>query len=293
MAIICFGSLNIDHVYQVKDFVRPGETLACHKYQKFGGGKGLNQSIALARAGAKVYHAGKIGPDGLWLKELLEKDGVDTKYINCLDTASGHAIIQVSQSGENSIIIHGGANRMVTAEDARQVFADFGRGDSVLLQNEISSIKEIINLASELSLKIIFNPAPMNQSVRGYPLNLVNVFILNEIEGRKMSRQSEPDSIVASLLKSYPNASVVLTLGERGVLYADKQNKFRAPAEKVTVKDTTAAGDTFIGYFLANLGANRDIEQALAAACKASAICVTRDGAAESIPHKQELETES
>jgi ribokinase len=290
MKILNFGSINIDHVYSVNHFVRPGETLSSSHYHQFAGGKGFNQSVALAYAGATVYHAGKVGKDGIWLMDHLRQCRVDVSFIKVADSPTGHAIIQVNPQGENSIILHGGANQYVTESDAENVLSNFSRGDHLLLQNEISTIPEIMKLAARQGLIIAFNPAPMNPEVLSFPLDLVDIFILNEIEGMELTGESELDKICGSMREKYSAAVTVLTAGEKGVLYADSERTLRVAAKRVKPVDTTGAGDTFIGYLLAEIVGHRDVEEALRFACKAAAVCVTRPGAAESIPKREELE---
>lgn len=287
--ILNFGSLNIDHVYAVDHFVRPGETLSGKTYRVFMGGKGSNQSIALANAGAHVAHAGKLGRDGAWLKKRLRQAGVDTTHLKITDQPSGHAIIQVNRHGENAIILFGGANRAITPKDAARVLHHFSRGDYLLLQNEISSISEIMRTAAKRRMKIVFNPAPMQHSVLSYPLYLVDIFIINAIEGEQLTGYKQPRQILKAIRRRFPRATVVLTLGAQGVLYADCSTTFKIPVVKVRVVDTTAAGDTFIGYFLAELVRSADARSALELASRAAAICVTRPGAADSIPKRSEL----
>jgi ribokinase len=287
--ILNYGSINIDHVYRVDHLVRPGETITSETYQSFAGGKGSNQSIAIARAGADVYHAGMIGNDGLWLKEMLDDSGVDTSYIKVIDAPSGHAVIQVDGEGENSIILYSGANRCVSLEDAQEVLDYFGRGDYLLLQNEINAVSEIITGGSERGLKVVFNTAPMHDGVLDYPLHEVDCFIFNEVEGRELTGNTGQDGILAAMMDKFPGACMVLTLKDKGAIYVDAERRLTVPAPKVKAVDTTAAGDTFIGYLLAGMVEGQDIEAALETACKAAAICVTRPGAADSIPWKEEL----
>ncbi|MBW2061986.1 MAG: ribokinase [Deltaproteobacteria bacterium] len=290
MKILNFGSLNIDHVYMVEHFVRPGETLNSKSFQQFCGGKGLNQSVALAHAGAAVYHAGVIGQDGLWLKRFLERHGAKTSLIEVIDEPSGHAIIQVNQEGENSIILYGGANKKITDAYIEKVLTQFTSGDYLLLQNEINAVPEIIARAASRGLKIAFNPAPMDRRVLDYPLNLVSCFILNEIEGGELTGEQEAEMILASMREQYPEATTILTLGEQGVLLENSREKIRVPAEKIVPVDTTAAGDTFIGYFIASMMKGQDMEYAIKTANKAAALCATRPGAADSIPNLDEVE---
>jgi len=289
MRILNFGSLNIDHVYQVRYFVRPGETLSSEDYKQFSGGKGGNQSIALAHAGANVWHAGVIGKDGIWLKKLLSEHGVDTSLIEVIDAPSGHAIIQVNQAGENAIILHGGANKKITEEYICKVLSHFHRGDYLLLQNEINAVDEIIKRAADLGLKIFFNPAPMHHDVLEFPLKLIDCFLLNEVEGLELTGEQEPDKILSSMREQFPGAMTVLTLGSEGVLLGSNEKRIRIAAEKVKPVDTTAAGDTFIGFYIAAVMRGRDLHDALKMANKAAALCVSRHGAADSIPKLEEI----
>lgn len=290
MKILNFGSINIDHVYQVDHFVQPGETLDSESYARFAGGKGANQSIALAAAGADVYHAGNVGTDGIWLKEKLENCGADVSFLKITDSPTGHAVIQVNRQGENSIILFGGANRQITKEDAEKTISNFSKGDYLLLQNEISAMPEIIQAGAKAGLKIAFNPAPMHKDILDYPLELISIFIINEIEGSQFTGQNSPADILSAMLGKFPNAAIVLTLGENGVMYRDGESSISVPAEKVTAIDTTAAGDTFTGYFLAEITRDAKIKDALTIASKAAALCVTKLGAADSIPIRDEIE---
>ncbi len=211
MKILNFGSLNIDHVYKVENFARPGETLSCDDYQVFAGGKGNNQSIALARAGTEIYHAGKLCDRDIWLKELLDKSCVNTKFIELAGHPSGHAIIQVDREGQNSIIIFGGANQQITDAHIERGLEEFSEGDHLLVQNEINDIPKIIRRAHEKNMTIVFNPAPMSPEVMGYPLDLVDIFIVNEIEGRELTGCEYPHKILDSMIETYPDAATVLT----------------------------------------------------------------------------------
>jgi ribokinase len=288
--ILNFGSLNIDHVYTVDHFVRPGETMSSESFAVYPGGKGANQSTALARAGADVAHAGKIGSDGAWYVDRLREAGIDTTHIDTIGTPSGHAVIQVNKEGENAIILFGGANQRISDADAARVIGGFSEGDYLLLQNEISAIPAIMRRASDRGMRVVFNPAPMHGSVLEYPLELVTMFIVNEIEGAELTGEREVESILNAMVAWYPDAATVLTLGGNGVRYALGDERRSFPAVKVEPLDTTAAGDTFIGYFLAGLVRGGSIEEAVTTATRAAAICVTRKGAAGSIPTQDEVD---
>ena len=287
--IINFGSLNIDYVYQVPHFVRPGETLPSAGFQKYSGGKGGNQSIALGLAGAKVSHAGKIGQDSLWLVEGLQAAGVDTSLIEVADMPTGHAIIQVTPDGENAIVLHGGANHSLTPADIARVFRATSPGDILLTQNEINRMPDILRAGRDRGMTIVFNPAPFTPDVRDYPLHLVDMFVLNEIEGAELTQKETPEDVLSEICARFPHAATVLTIGAEGVLYRDSQRDLHILAEKVIAVDTTAAGDTFIGYFLATFAEGREVAECLRVGCKAAGICVQRRGAADSIPHREEV----
>lgn len=290
MSILNFGSLNIDHVYQVPHFVRPGETISSYGYRQFAGGKGFNQSLALARAGAAVHHAGKIGPDGVWLLDILRQAGANTDYVAQGQTATGHALIQVEPGGENAILLFGGANQEILPADVDRVLANFSAGDFLLLQNEISQVDLLLKKGAARGLRIVFNPAPMEDRVLTYALPLVSLLIVNETEAQALSGASDPAAMAAGIRRRFPNAAVVLTLGAAGVLYEDDDLQVHIPAEQVQAVDTTAAGDTFTGYLLAGLAAGDPVERALRLATRAAALCVTRAGAADSIPTRAEVE---
>ncbi len=289
MKVVNFGSINIDHVYRVEHFVRPGETLRSDDYKVFSGGKGANQSIALAHAGIQVVHAGKIGKDGVWLKHKLERIGVDTDLIETAEAPTGHAIIQVNKDGENAIIIHGGANESIVDDDIQSVLDSCEVGDCLLLQNEINGVDKILIEAKKRGVRVIFNPAPVTEAVKRYPLDSVDTFIINVVEGEMLTAEKEPKKIIASMQTRYPMSKIVLTLGKEGVIYADSEHLLSKKSLDVDVVDTTGAGDTFIGYFLASLINGEEIEKCLEMGVRASAICVTRRGAADSIPKKEEI----
>jgi ribokinase len=195
----------------------------------------------------------------------------------------------VDRHGQNSIIIHGGANQKVQKEDAERVLGHFAAGDFLVLQNEISSAAEIIGRAKKRGLAIFLNPAPMDKTVLEYPLELVDYFVINRIEGRELTGETEPRAMVEAMRKRFPQSATLLTLGENGVIYADPRTSLTVPAEKVTPVDTTAAGDTFIGFFIAQKIKGANVETCLRIAARAAAVCVTRRGAADSIPRMEDV----
>lgn len=290
MRFLNFGSLNIDYVYRLDSFVLPGETKAARSLTLYAGGKGLNQSLALAAAGLSVWHAGKIGADGDFLIQTLKRGGVDASLVERSRETTGHAVIQVDDAGRNCIILHGGANRDIDEAYIDRALSEFGPGDFLLLQNEIAAIPSIMRKAADRGMRVAMNPAPLGPEVKDYPLELVDIFILNEIEASQLSGEREPESSARSLQKRYPDSRIVITLGAEGSLYAEHGELLGRPALPVQAVDTTAAGDTFTGYFLAAIAAGEPPAAALAVASKAAAICVTRAGAAASIPSRAEVD---
>ncbi len=291
MKLLNFGSLNIDYVYKVDHFVRPGETMSSESRQTFCGGKGLNQTIALARAGVQVYHAGAVGrADGEMLLEALKKNNVNIDFVKqCEDIATGHAIIQVNRSGQNCIMLYGGANQTMTKEHIDETLAGFSAGDFLILQNEINNLGYIMEQAHKKGLVIVLNPSPMNEKILALPLEFVDYFMLNEVEAADICGEESKDNLLGNLSRKYPKAKIVLTLGKQGVQYKDGEQILSHGIYKVPVVDTTAAGDTFTGFFIGSLAQGYAAEEALRLASVASSIAVSRQGAESSIPYMDEV----
>lgn len=289
MKILNFGSCNIDYVYSLDHIVEEGETETTYKIETFPGGKGLNQSIAIAKAGVKVYHAGCVGCDGEILTNILMKNDVDISYISKIDEKNGHAIIQVSSEGENSIFLYPGSNEKITKNYIDFVLENFGRNDIILLQNEISNVEYIVEKAYQKQMCIILNPSPFNEKLDKIDFNKLTYIILNEIEAKAISGCDIPEESLIYIKNQYPNLKVMLTLGSNGCIYTDSLCEFYQPSFKVEVVDTTAAGDTFTGYFVAELSRGADYQKILKIASAASAIAVSRKGAAPSIPDRCEV----
>ncbi len=289
MKILNFGSCNIDCVYDVAHFVNPGETIKSSSVKKFPGGKGLNQTIAIARSGTDVCHAGCIGADGEFLRELLELSGASTTYLKTVDTMTGHAIIQVDKDGENSIIICLGANGEIDKPFIDWVLSDFEKDDIIVLQNEISNLNYIIDLANEKGIRIVLNPSPFDESIKSIDLNKLWLLILNKIEGSQWCGGAEPYLIIKHFKENYKSLQVVLTLGSKGSIYSSNLEQHFCPSFKVTPVDTTGAGDTFTGYFVSGLFKGESVEDALRFASAASAIAITKMGAARAVPTLSEV----
>ena len=290
MKVLNFGSLNIDYVYSVDHFVRAGETLASDRLELFSGGKGLNQSVAFSRAGADIYHAGCVGKDGSMLTDVLKSNKIDTKFVRVTEeTSTGHAIIQVTKKGENCILLFGGANLTVDRDFVDRVIAEFDAGDLLMLQNEINDLGYIIEQAHKKGLQIALNPSPFNEKINALDLSLIDWLIVIETEGKDITGKEEPSDILDSLLSSYPAMKVILTLGSDGSMYADANTRASHGIFKAEVVDTTAAGDTFTGYFFTSVTKGIAPAEALRIASAASAIAVSRKGASPSIPSLDEV----
>ena len=295
MHIYNYGSINVDHIYQVPHLVQAGETLSSQHYRKFLGGKGANQSIALARAGTALIHIGRYhAADQALVNQLIEA-GVSTSLLKTVDIPSGHAIIQVDEQGENSIILYTGANHTFTAQDLAESLQSAQAGDWLLLQNECSCTAEMITLAAEKGMQIAFNPAPMQATVKELPLDKLSVLFVNQIEVcQLLDLPCEPlpsiETLATLLNARWPTTLVVITLGAQGAVSVQQGLVEFMPSFPVKVLDTTGAGDTFIGYFLNSWMQGKPLRFALERACKASALCVQKLGASSSIPTAAEVD---
>lgn len=294
MRILNFGSLNIDYVYDVEHFVRAGETIASTALNRYPGGKGLNQSIALARAGASVVHGGQVGEDGTWLVDLLAQAGVDTSLTRVSDEVrTGNAIIQRDPEGGNCIILYGGANRAIDDALVDETFSHTEPGDWLLLQNEVNGLDRLVREGHARGLTVVLNPSPADEALEDVDLESVDVLVLNEVEASVLTGlppESSGEELADALEYGFPGTRVVLTLGGAGSVYVDGEARVRQEAFHVDAVDTTAAGDTFTGYLLAALMAGEAPEVAMRRASAASAIAVTRPGAAVSIPTPAEVD---
>ncbi len=294
MRVLSFGSLNIDNVYSVPHFIVRGETLAARSLNVFSGGKGLNQSVALSKAGLKVFHAGAVGEDdGQFLIDELESAGVNTDYIKRLKgTKTGHTIIQNNEDGDNCIILFGGANQEISKSQIDETLKNFSAGDALVIQNEISGLEYLAKSAKNNGMIIAFNPSPMEDKI--IPVfKYADYLLLNEVEAGQFLNEKiscdEPEKIAEKLRSSLPGAKIILTLGTKGAIYSDSEITFHQDAMKVNAVDTTAAGDTFTGFFLSGIFEGRTPQWSMNFATNASAIAVTRHGAAPSIPSRDEV----
>ena len=289
MKVLNIGSMNLDHVYQVDHIVQPGETEASFDMNVFLGGKGINQSMALAKAGVAVYHGGMIGEDGQPFLDACKEYGVNADYIKMIEGKTGHAIIQVDKNAQNCILLYGGANQKLTENYVDEVLNNFESGDILLLQNEVNQLPYIVDQAYAKGMQVALNPSPFNEKLNEVDLKKVSIFLLNEVEGGQITGMTDPEDVLAKMREMFPHAKIVLTLGKDGAKYAEGDVTYYQPIFKVQAVDTTAAGDTFTGYFLAGLIDGMEIPAILKMSAKASSIAVTRNGAVQSIPTRDEV----
>ena len=289
MKVLNIGSMNLDHVYTVDHIVEPGETQSSTQLQLFLGGKGMNQSVALAKAGVEVYQGGMIGADGGVFLDACREYGIHADYIRTVDARTGHAIIQIDKNAQNCILLYGGANQALTEAYVDEVISQFDSGDILLLQNEVNLLPYIVDRGHAQGMKIVLNPSPFDDKLKAVDMTKISLFLLNEIEGYQLTGFREPDAIIDSIRERFPHAAVVLTLGSDGAVYADQSCKHFQPIFPVKAVDTTAAGDTFTGYFIAGLAQGMEIPDILRMSAKASSIAVSRAGAVPSIPYRDEV----
>jgi ribokinase len=287
--IINFGSINIDHVYRVPHLVKPGETLSSLDLVTGLGGKGANQSVAIARAGVSVAHVGRVFKGDRWAVALLASTGVDTDNIALIEGASGHAIIQVDDQGENAIVLHGGANQSFSIADIESALNHNQQARYLLMQNETNLLAEAFELAQAKGIKIVLNPAPMTDNIKDLPLAKLDTLIVNQGEAEALCGAADIDQMTQQMAALAPQTRVIVTLGGDGAMLLANGEVTHMNSPVVDVVDTTGAGDTFVGYFLAGVAEGMNDHDALQRACLAGSIAVTRQGAITAIPDRSEV----
>ena len=289
--LINIGSLCIDYVYSVVEIDKVGETVASQNVSVFPGGKGLNQSIAAAKAGISVEHFGAVGVDGAELVEFMNMAGVGVSNIATLPGRTGHAVIQIDAQGQNSIVIAGGTNREIPQQTIANAVASAQEGGWILMQNETNDVGDIIQLASSAQCKVALNLAPVDGHAQSYNYALVDLLIVNELEAMAVSGCKSAKESFAHLITTYPEMNLVLTMGKGGLRFyqTDGGVSGELGAFEVSVVDETAAGDTFVGYLMAGLVRGESLAGVLVEASAAGALATTRAGAAPAIPQLKEV----
>lgn len=284
MAVWCFGSINIDHVYALPHLPAPGETLAAGSYRMELGGKGANQSVAAARAGAVVRHIGAVGGDGVSALSGLEAAGVDCRSVQRLDGPTGHAVIMVEPKGENSIILCPGANRAISLEEALAALEGVELDDILLIQNETAHQARIAEAGMGLGMDVVYSAAPFDLGAVQAVLPFVNTLVMNAVEAAQLQ------AALGVAFEDLPVSNVVITRGAGGASWTSRgMDAIHVPALPVAVVDTTGAGDCFAGALAAALDRGAVPEEAMRFAAAAAALQVSRPGTAAAMPDLAEI----
>ncbi len=284
VTVWCFGSINVDHVYGLGHLPAPGETLAVQSYRLELGGKGANQSVACAKAGGELRLLGAVGADGAPILAQLVGLGVDCAGVQKVAGATGHAIILVDQSGENSIIIHPGANRAMALDAVLVALKDAEIGDLLLMQNETAHQAAVAEAAMGLGMEVVYSAAPFDVEAVQAVLPYVNMLVMNAVEAQQMQ------DALGVRLEEMPVETLVVTRGADGASwYARGTPDIHVPALAAHVVDTTGAGDCFTGALAAALDAGAEPEAAMRFASAAASLQVARPGAAAAMPARAEI----
>ncbi len=295
--IVVIGSSNTDMVVRTSKFPAPGETIMGGAFFMFSGGKGANQAVAAARMGGSVVFIGKTGDDifGHRAMEELRKEGIDTQFTSKeAGKASGTAMILVDEKGENEIVVAPGANDSLAAADIAKAAQLLHAGNVVLLQLEIplDTVLYAAQTAFAAGAKVILNPAP----ARPLPAALFTCLYLitpNETEAELLTGVTITDRYsaksAAEVLLKAGVQQVIITMGAQGTFFTDGKIELMIASPRVQAVDTTAAGDVFNGVLATAITGPVDWPAAIALACRAAALSVTRMGAQASMPYRQEV----
>ncbi|MFK7939603.1 MAG: ribokinase [Roseovarius sp.] len=275
-----FGSINADYIYDVPHLPGPGETLASTGFSRQLGGKGANQSVAVARAGRSVRHIGAIGADGTWMQEAMRNYGVETTHITTVDGVSGHAVVNVDTQGENAIVLHPGANVKQSLTKLKQALSGSDQSDILMLQNETNLQPEVAQFAKGVGLYVIYTAAPFDAEAVHAVLPYIDLLVMNAVEATQLHCALGDVGVPHKLI----------THGADGADWIEPALSFHMSSFPVTPIDTTGAGDCFVGYVAAGLDQGLKPETALRRASAASALQVQKKGTAEAIPSLSEVE---
>lgn len=284
MAVFNLGSINLDHFYSVSDFPGPGETVSMSDHRCMLGGKGANQSIAIARAEGSVIHIGAMNRGDRAMRDEMANAGIDMDAVQDSQSPTGHAIIVVASDGENQIMIYPGANRAIDMREATDVLDRASPGDWALLQNETNGASRFVEAAKERGMKIAYSAAPFDAEIAAGLIRHADLLVVNEVEASALGEMT------GKPLDDTGVQHLVVTRGGEGFEYHGGGTRLRQSAIEVDVVDTTGAGDCFLGYLLAGIDRGDAIESALALAGAAAALQVTRQGTASAIPDRKEAE---
>ncbi|KIN62813.1 Ribokinase [Sulfitobacter noctilucicola] len=280
------GSINADNFYRLARLPAAGETIAAGHFHQGLGGKGANMSVAAARGGARVAHIGAVGTDGRWAVDRMMEYGVDTRHISTVATPTGHANINIDETGENNIVLFPGSNAEITEQMIGGALAEASPGDFLLMQNETSGQRFAARTAQTLGLPTVYAAAPFDADAVRAILPQIDILVMNEVEAHQLQEA------LNATLPELPVAEIVVTLGAEGCNWvSNKSNTERKfTAYKTDVVDTTGAGDTFTGYLVAGLDRGLSMPDAIDLAMRAGALMVSREGTADVIPDLKEIQ---
>lgn len=297
--IVVLGSTNVDTILNIKRLPLPGETMAMDGQSSAGGGKGANQALAATRAGAETSFVSKIGDDHAadFMLDTFKKDGLNIDHVTETSKAgTGKAYILLDENGQNSILIYGGANQTISIDDINAAKETIKKSDCLISEFEtpISVTIEAFKIAKENGVITILNPAPAKDNIPLELLKLTDIIVPNETEASAITgiKVEDKKSIInsAEKLNKMGINRVIITIGSRGSLYYSEGKEEFVDAYKVPAIDTTAAGDTFIGYLAAKLDSDLgNVVEAMKFASKASSIAVQTKGAQNSIPYVEDV----
>ncbi|MBH2769185.1 ribokinase [Serratia marcescens] len=296
--LVVLGSINADHILNIEQFPHPGETVIGKQYKVAFGGKGANQAVAAGRSGAEIAFIACVGADdiGERVRRQLASDCIDTQPIEAIaDTTTGVALIFVNAEGENVIGIDAGANAAVTPDYLARYQQKVIDADALLMQLEspLETVIAAARLAKQHHTQVILNPAPARE-LPDELLGMIDMITPNETEAQRLTGiavDSDADAArAAQALHDKGIATVIITLGSRGVWLSENGNGKLVPGFKVQAVDTIAAGDTFNGALVTALLEGKVMADAVRFAHAAAAIAVTRPGAQPSVPWREEID---
>ncbi len=288
MKVLVVGSINKDIVFQVDSIVSDGETISAFHQNEYIGGKGFNQFLALSKSFPDVYLYANLNEYDTEIINYFKVNNLNLDYVQLVNQKTGTAFIQVDNNGENAIVISKNANGLIDVQKLDNILSNHSF-DYIVLQNEVNDIDEIVNIISDKGIKIILNPSPVTKNISIDLIKKVDLLFVNEHELKSITNHSDIEMAIDFISNELPTKEVIVTMGNQGSLYLKNHKRIHQDAFLVKVVDTTCAGDTFLGYFIGCYLQDYSIEKCMYVATKAASICITSDGASNSIPNSNQV----